>query len=53
VIVFAFVERRFPGRSATRSDALQTRDHRKCRVCNDPGTAVHHFVLRRIRETKS
>ena len=35
----------FPGRSAARSDALQTRDRHKpsClrRACEDPGSAVH------------
>jgi hypothetical protein len=42
----------FPGRSAARSDALQNRDLRKLRACNDPGSAVQHFVLHRIRETR-
>jgi len=41
----------FPGRSAARSGALQTRDRRKRGVCNDPGSAVHRFALHRIRET--
>jgi len=44
----------FPGavqHEAQRSDALQTRDRYKHRVWDDPGTAAHHFVLRRIRET--
>jgi hypothetical protein len=36
---------------AKRSDALQTRDRYELRVCDDPGSAVHHFVLHRIRET--
>jgi hypothetical protein len=40
----------FPGRSAARSGALQTRDRRKLGVFCDPGSAVHHFVLHRIRE---
>ena len=35
----------FPGRSATRSGALQTRDR------NGPGSAVHRFTLHRVRET--
>ncbi len=43
--------RTFPGRSAARSDALQNRDLQKLRVCDDPGSAVHHFVLHCIRET--
>jgi len=39
---------------AKRSGALQTRDRRKLRVrerraSEDPGSAVHHFVLHRIR----
>jgi len=46
--------RRFPGAAqheAKRSGALQTRDRYKLGVCDDPGSAVHHFVLHRIRET--
>ena len=31
----------FPGRSAARSGALQTRDRQKLRACNGPGSAVH------------
>jgi len=45
---------RFPGAAqheAKRNDALQTRDRYKFRVQSDPGSAVHHFVLHRIRET--
>jgi len=42
----------FPGRSAARSGALQTRDRNRCRVWYDPGTAVHRFTLHRIRETR-
>ena len=30
-----------PGRSAARSDALQTRDSNEADVCNGPGSAVH------------
>jgi len=41
----------FPGRSAARSEALQTRDRYTFGVCEGPGSAVHHFVLHRIRET--
>ena len=41
----------FPGRSAARSGALQTRDRYELRVYDGPGSAVHHFVLHRIRET--
>jgi hypothetical protein len=41
----------FPGRSAARSDALQTRDRHKRGVRYDPGSAMHHFVLHRIRDT--
>jgi len=33
------------------SGALQTRDRSTLRVWNDPGSAVHHFVLRRVRES--
>jgi hypothetical protein len=36
---------------AKRSDALQTRDRYELSVFYDPGSAVHHFVLHRIRET--
>src|SRR6202171_1496746 len=45
---------RFPGAAqhvAKRSDALQTRDRYELGVCDDPGSAMHHFVLHRIRET--
>jgi hypothetical protein len=42
----------FPGRSAARSGALQTRDRYRLGVCDDPGSAVHRFALHRIRETK-
>jgi hypothetical protein len=52
----------FPGRSAARSDALQTRDRKKRPVCEGPGSAVQHHsasktrvnaltVLHRIRDT--
>jgi hypothetical protein len=41
----------FPGRSAARSGALQTRDRHKLGVWNDPGSAVHRFALHRVRET--
>jgi hypothetical protein len=41
----------FLGRSAARSGALQTRDLHKRRVFDDPGSAMHHFVLHRIRDT--
>jgi hypothetical protein len=40
-----------PGRGAARSGAPQSRDLRKLGVCNDPGSAAHHFVLRCARET--
>jgi integrase/recombinase XerC len=42
----------FPGRSAARSGALQTRDRRKHRAWNDPGSAVQRFPLHRVRETE-
>jgi len=45
---------RFPGAAqheAERNDALQTRDRYKFGGWDDPGTAAHHFVVRRIRET--
>jgi hypothetical protein len=35
-----------------RNDTLQTRDRNELRVCDDPGSAAHHFTLRRIRETR-
>jgi hypothetical protein len=41
----------FPGRSAARSDALQTRDRYKLGVFYDPGSAVHRYALHRVRET--
>jgi hypothetical protein len=41
----------FPGRSAARSGALQTRDRNELGVCYDPGSAVHRCALHRIRET--
>ena len=52
----------FPGRNAAPKarlrasvarygDALQTQDRYELGVCDDPGSAVHHFVLHRIRET--
>jgi hypothetical protein len=41
----------FPGRGAARSAALQTRDRHETEIFCDPGSAVHHFVLHRIRET--
>jgi hypothetical protein len=45
-----FVEVRFTvqaacGRSAARSDALQTRDRKNSGVCNGPGSAQQHFML--------
>jgi hypothetical protein len=54
--------RTFPGRSAARSDALQTRDRHKRRVCEGPGSAVHRhsasktrvnalMALHRVRDT--
>ena len=42
-----------PGRSAARSDALQTRDRNESGHWNGPGPAAHHFVLRRVRDTSS
>jgi hypothetical protein len=52
----------YPGRSAARSApvesnwadraALQTRDRNKHRAWNDPGPALHHYVLQRIREMR-
>jgi hypothetical protein len=44
----------FPGAAqhgAKRNDALQARDRYQLRVFDDPGSAVHYFVLHRIRET--
>ena len=40
-------------RSMKRSGMMrwQTRDRYKLGAWDDPGTAAHHFVLRRIRET--
>jgi hypothetical protein len=40
-----------PGRGAARSGAPLIRDLRRLGVCNDPGSAAHHFVLRGDRET--
>jgi hypothetical protein len=43
----------FPGAAqheAKRNDALLTRDRYKLGVWDDPGTAAHHCVLRRIRD---
>ena len=37
---------------AKRRGALQARDRSKLCPCNDPGSAVHHFVLHRVRETR-
>jgi S-disulfanyl-L-cysteine oxidoreductase SoxD len=37
----------FPGRSAARSGALQTRDRYVLRVCDDPGSAVHRSAALR------
>ena len=41
-----------PGRGAARSGAPLIRDRRKLGVCNDPGSAAHHCVLRCARETR-
>jgi hypothetical protein len=44
-----------PGRSAARafaSGALQNRDRRAYGAWNGPGSAVHHFVLHRVRDTE-
>jgi polyribonucleotide nucleotidyltransferase len=41
-----------PGRSAPRSGALQTRDRYEFRIWKGTGSAVHHFVLHRIRDKK-
>jgi len=41
----------FPGRGAACNDAPQTRDRNRLITWDDPGSAVHHFVLHRIRET--
>jgi hypothetical protein len=38
-----FAQNAFPGRSAARSGALLTRDRKKRRACNDPGSAVHRW----------
>src|SRR5215216_7426526 len=37
---------------ASRSGAPQMRDRQEHRVCGDPGSAAHHFVLRCARETQ-
>jgi hypothetical protein len=46
---------RFGGRhcdvSQRASGAPQIRDRSKLRVCNGPGSAAHHFVLRCSRDT--
>jgi hypothetical protein len=39
------------GRNATRSVALPTRDRRKHRALDGPGSASHRFALRRVRDT--
>ena len=39
-----------PGRSAARSDALQTRTSTTNSIWNGPGSAVQHFVPHRIRD---
>ena len=42
-----------PGRSAAPlGDALQNRNLSKFGVWNGPGSAVHHFVLHRVRGKK-
>jgi hypothetical protein len=54
--------RNAPQSEAKRSGALQTRDRNKHRVCDGPGSAVHHhsvaktrvnalMALQRVRET--
>ena len=40
-----------PGRTAARSDAVQTRDRSKHRRRYGPGSAVHRFALHRVRDT--
>jgi hypothetical protein len=40
----------FPGRGAACNAAPLIRDRSKFRVRDDPGSAAHHFVLRRARE---
>jgi hypothetical protein len=35
------------------ADAPQIRDRCKLRMCNDPGSAAHHFMLRCARETNT
>ena len=47
------IKNTFPGRSAARSGALQTRDRNKLEALYDPGSAVHRCALHWIRETKS
>jgi len=41
----------FPGCGAARRGAPLIRDRPGLGVCNDPGSAAHHFVLRCARET--
>ena len=41
-----------PRRGAARSSAPLIWDGYKLRVCKDPGSAAHHFVLRCVRQTK-
>jgi len=42
-----------PGRSAARSDALQSRGRTNAGVWYIPGSAKQHFVLHRARETSN
>jgi hypothetical protein len=42
---------RFPDAVQRVSGAPLFRDRPKLGACNDPGSAAHHYVLRRARET--
>jgi hypothetical protein len=41
----------YPGRSAARSGALQTRDRNIRHAIGGPGSAMHRFALHRVRGT--
>jgi hypothetical protein len=44
---------RFPDALQRESGAAQIRDRLKLRLCNDPGSAAHHFMLRCARDANS
>jgi hypothetical protein len=43
--------KRFPDAVQRESGAPQIRDRSKLCVCKGPGSAAHHFMLRRARDT--